>query len=261
MCEGFIQLHRKLLDWEWYSDTNVCRLYTHCLLKANFQDKKWRGTLVKRGEFITSLPILANETGLSLKNVRTALTKLKSTGELAGNSTNKYTVISITNYDQYQTDGRQNGRQEAGKGQASGRQRATTNKRNKENKRNNLKEIEEKKVNQKKEEKEKNDFETFWSTYGRIGNKQQAIKSYERAIKGGVSYDQIIEGLEKYQAQCRANGTEHRFIKHASTWLNNYGWEDEYPIYQHPEPQRRPTAHENFTTGIALALAEFDQQQ
>lgn len=45
---GWIKLHRKLLDWEWYSDTNCRLLFIHCLLKANFEDTKWRGVDIKK---------------------------------------------------------------------------------------------------------------------------------------------------------------------------------------------------------------------
>ena len=40
---GYIKLHRKLLEWEWYSDTNVKIVFLHCLLMANHDDTKWRG--------------------------------------------------------------------------------------------------------------------------------------------------------------------------------------------------------------------------
>lgn len=73
-------------------------------------------------------------------------------------------------------------------------------------------------------------FDEFWEQYGKIGNKQQAIKSYNKSIKGGTLHETIIGGVEKYQAYARANNTERKYIKHASTWLNNRGWEDDYPI-------------------------------
>jgi hypothetical protein len=78
----------------------------------------------------------------------------------------------------------------------------------------------------------KNRFDDFWERYGKIGNKQSALKVYNKLIKEGVSHEKIISGLDRYQAQCRANKTEPRYIKHASTWLNAKGWEDEYPIYK-----------------------------
>ena len=100
--EGFIYLHRKLIDWEWYDDANAMRLFIHCLLEANFIDKQWHGITIKRGSFITSQPKLAYRLKLSVQQIRTALNKLKSTGELTVYKTADYSIISINNYDDYQ---------------------------------------------------------------------------------------------------------------------------------------------------------------
>jgi hypothetical protein len=129
--EGWIKLHRGLLDWEWYDDPKVFRLFIHCLLKANYEDKDWRGTKIFRGSFVTSLQKLSCETKLSVKEIRTILGKLKGK-ELAIKSSSQNTVIQVVRYDEYQSganEGQTNG-------QTKGNQRATTknikNKKNKE---------------------------------------------------------------------------------------------------------------------------------
>ena len=103
---GFIQLHRKLLEWEWYTDQKTFKLFLHCLLKANFKDKDWRGKTIKRGQFVTSISHLSSETGLSIKQVRTALENLESTGEVDKQTTNLNTWITILYYDKYQSEGK-----------------------------------------------------------------------------------------------------------------------------------------------------------
>ena len=102
MNNGWIKLHRSLLDWEWYDDVNVTRLFLHCLFKANHKDKKYRGSVVKRGTFLTGRDLLALETGLSVQQIRTSLTKLKSTNELTIKSSRQGTVIEVVNYDKFQ---------------------------------------------------------------------------------------------------------------------------------------------------------------
>lgn len=99
---GFILIHRQLLEWEWYDDLKVFRLFIHCLLKANHTDKKYKGQLVKRGTFLTSRDLLSDETGLTVREVRTALNKLISTNELTNVATRKGSVITVVNYDKYQ---------------------------------------------------------------------------------------------------------------------------------------------------------------
>ena len=131
--EGYIALHRKILEWEWYDDMNVFRLFMHCLLKANHKDKEWRGNVIKRGSFISSLGKLSQETGLTVKQVRTSLDKLKRTSEMASKGTSQHTVFTIKNYDEYQSGGKQKDKRRASEGQAKGKQRATTNNDNNEN--------------------------------------------------------------------------------------------------------------------------------
>ena len=102
MNHGWIKLHRSLLDWEWYDDVNVTRLFLHCLFKANHKDKKYRGSVVQRGTFLTGRDLLAVETGLSVRQVRTSLSKLKSTNELTIKTSRQGTVIEVVNYDRFQ---------------------------------------------------------------------------------------------------------------------------------------------------------------
>lgn len=143
MSSGWIKLHRRTLEWEWYDDINTSRLFIHCLLKANHKDKKWRGLDINRGSFWTSLDALSDETGLSKKSVRTSLDRLKSTCELAdkGHSTGRLRgrMITVCNYDSYQAEGTQTAPETADKGQASGTQRAAT--KNVKNEKNEIKEI------------------------------------------------------------------------------------------------------------------------
>ena len=100
--EGWIKIHRKIINWEWYDDINTKVLFLHLLLTANHEDKKWRGKIIKRGEKITSLSHLSEEIGLSVQQIRTSLSKLKSTNEITIKSTSKYTLISIEKYNDYQ---------------------------------------------------------------------------------------------------------------------------------------------------------------
>lgn len=100
--EGWIKIHRKLLEWEWYDDINTFRLFMHLLLKANHKLKKYRGMTLQPGTIITGLEVLSNETGLTVQQVRTALAKLKSTNEITNKTSNKGTVIQVVKYKDYQ---------------------------------------------------------------------------------------------------------------------------------------------------------------
>lgn len=104
---NFIKLSRKMLDWEWYTDEHTKTLFIHCLLKANWKKGSFKGVTVKRGEFITSLQNLANETGLTIKQIRVALKHLEFTGEIKVKNLKFGRLIIIVNYDLYQNNGNQ----------------------------------------------------------------------------------------------------------------------------------------------------------
>ncbi len=100
--DGFISLHRSLLDWEWYGNKNVRMLFIHLLMRVNWKDSRWQGVEIERGSIVTSYEKLAKETKMSVQEVRTALNKLKSTGEITCKTTNKFTLINVVNFKKFQ---------------------------------------------------------------------------------------------------------------------------------------------------------------
>ena len=102
MKERWIKVYEKLKQWEWYGDPNMVSTLLHLLLTANWKDKKWRGILIKRGQLITSRTHLADEIGISEQQTRTCLERLQASGVITCEATNKFTIITICNYDVYQ---------------------------------------------------------------------------------------------------------------------------------------------------------------
>ena len=102
--KGYIKIYRSILDWEWWSDNNVCKLFLYILLSANWKDKRWQGIEVKRGEFVTSIDNLASGTNLTKSQVRTSLNKLQSSGEVIAKSQQgkRYTIIRVCKFEEYQ---------------------------------------------------------------------------------------------------------------------------------------------------------------
>lgn len=78
----YVKISRKILDWEWYTDVNTKVVFFHILLKANWKNGRFQGMEIPRGSFVTSYQSLAEETGLTVMNVRTAIKHLKLTQEI-----------------------------------------------------------------------------------------------------------------------------------------------------------------------------------
>ena len=141
--EGYIKLHRKILDNGIFRKPNVSHLFNYCLLRANWSDKTivWNGQplVVERGSFVTGRKQIALDTGLSEQNVRSALRTLshfsmvqKSTSK----STIKFSYLTVCNYDDYQhieDEGNQQTNQQPTSNQPAINQQPTTNKNNKTN--------------------------------------------------------------------------------------------------------------------------------
>ncbi len=134
---GFIVLSKKMLKWGWYQDNNTKVLFIHLLLIANWEEKKWQEIEIKRGQVVTSINHLAQQTNLSTQQVRTSLNKLISTNEITKSSTNKYTLITIKNYKKYQDYNKEDNKRITNEQQTNNNQITTTKPRKPNNQENN----------------------------------------------------------------------------------------------------------------------------
>lgn len=101
-------------------------MFVHLLLSANYEDGKWRGQVVKRGQVITTRASLSRATGMSEKAVRTCLAHLAASECVKIETRAKqYTVITICKYDNYQISKPQDGQRAANERPTSGQQRAS----------------------------------------------------------------------------------------------------------------------------------------
>ena len=123
---GWIKLHRKLRDWEWYDDHNATRLLIHLLISVNYEDKKWKGILIKSGSLVTSWEHLSKDCGLSLQQTRTSMTKLESSGEVTRNVTNKFQLITLVKWEELQSKENQITEELTNKQQSNNKQVTTT---------------------------------------------------------------------------------------------------------------------------------------
>lgn len=207
----YIKLYRSMLEWEWYKNINTKILFIHMLLKANWKDGKFEGKVIPRGSFVSSLSKLADETDLTIREVRTAISHLETSGELTIKRHSKYSVFTIKNYIQYQVNDNQ-----------------TTSKRHSVD--NQTTTIEEKKEIKKGRNNNnlcKNDaselFETLWKLYpNKRGKTQVTDKDKQKLLEIGL--EEMTRAIERYKKYIEANKDWYK-PKNGSTFFKG-GYED-----------------------------------
>lgn len=222
--EGHIKIHRRMLEWEWYSNLNTCRVFLHMLLKANWKDGRFQGQLIERGSFVTSLTKLSDETSLTVNEVRGALKNLKSTGEITSTAHSKYSVFTVVNYNLYQDINKQNHNQITNSSQADHNQ--ITNTSQPINKL--LTTIEEKKE-EKEGKKARREEKSIKGVYVPDEKLNEAILDFikhRKAIKKPMT-DRAIELLIKRLDNMASDHDEQiELLEHAIL----KGWQTPYPI-------------------------------
>jgi hypothetical protein len=130
---GWIKIHRKFLDWEWFNKSEAVHLFMYLVLKANHKDGQWQGIDIKKGQFVTSFGKISADTKISLQTIRTLLKKFEKSNEINIQTTNKYSVITICKYECYQKETETTNEQLTNKQQSTNNQ-LTTNKNDKNEK-------------------------------------------------------------------------------------------------------------------------------
>lgn len=107
--EGFIKVHRRMSSHPLFQSNKLAKhIFRELILLAAWREttQDWRGKpiAIGRGEVMISTRRLADETGFSHQQVRTALAQMASHGMLKLNTPerNATMVISICNYGKYQ---------------------------------------------------------------------------------------------------------------------------------------------------------------
>ena len=102
--KGYIRLHRNIVDWCWYKNANTFRVFIHLLLNANTRPYRFENIIINRGEIATSYERIGLAIDISYAAVRTAISHLRNTGTLTVKKYPKFLVITVLNYDAYQSD-------------------------------------------------------------------------------------------------------------------------------------------------------------
>ena len=210
---GYVKLHRKMFEWEWWDDINTFRLFITILLLANWKPKKWRGRVIPRGSCWTSIPELAKKSGLTYQQTRTSYFKLISTGEITDKVTSRGRLVTVANYDVYQLDEQKatnkitdkNADNQQTINQQSNRQSTTTE--------------EHKELKNIKELKEQQQSST-------AGIDINEILSVQEIAALGKRYERVNELLDEVEADINAKG---KTVRYPFRYVNGYARNKEWP--------------------------------
>lgn len=182
MCKGFMRFSReRVSEFEWLSNPTICYFFFRLLFKANYKDGRWQGVEVKRGQLLTGRKSLSEEFNLTERQVRTCLEKLTSTGYIDQQTTNKYTIITICNYDSWQSFEDVNDQQTTSKRPANDHN--IINNEREEIKKDNVDSIpstEQKKKKEKVKKEKDEKFEEVWLAYNKKGSKKDSLEQWQK---------------------------------------------------------------------------------
>lgn len=236
---SYIKIDRKILEWEWWPDINTHRLFSYMLLKANWKDAKFKGELIPRGSFVSSIAALAEGTNLTVNEVRTALKHLKSTNEITSKSCNKYTIFTVNNYNTYQDINEQNHNQITNKSQAINKPLTT------------IEEYKEIKKDRKEQEDDTDSqrilpgdrFNEFCELYPKKFSNILVVNgeyTYLLQTTPSLSEDELIAAVRNYAESCRIQKTKERFVKNPENWLRDSVWINYLPEnYKKPKGEKK----------------------
>ena len=115
MNQGYVRLWRKTLESGWLRNHQLWAFWSWCLMKATHKEYDavigYQQVRLVPGQFIFGRRQAAIETGLSEQQIRTIVDSLKNRGNLTIKSTNRFSIISIVNWEIYQGNGIENNQQ------------------------------------------------------------------------------------------------------------------------------------------------------
>ena len=135
---GYIKMHRSLMDKGYYLKSEYVHLWLHLIYKATYTKREFmfndKIEVLQPGQFITSRNKLSIETGIEESKIERILNVFKTEQQIEQQSRNKFRIISILNWNEYQNLEQQNELEMNSKRTASEQQVNTNNKDKKEKK-------------------------------------------------------------------------------------------------------------------------------
>lgn len=131
--DGYVKIHRALCEKGYYKDSHYVHLWIHCIMKATYQEKEYlfnnKIHHLMPGQFIAGRKSLSKETGIQESKVERILKVFETERQIEQQKTNKFRIITISNWNKYQVD-----EQQMNNKRTTSEQQVNTNKKDKKEK-------------------------------------------------------------------------------------------------------------------------------
>lgn len=97
----WVRLYEDILDHEIGADDWLFRLFSWCLLRANYKTKIFQGVEVARGSFVTGRNKASEALGVSPSKWYRGMLRLVEIGSITLDVNSKWTTVTICNYERY----------------------------------------------------------------------------------------------------------------------------------------------------------------
>ena len=97
--KGWYRQQRNLSERPWYKDSVMVHLYTYLKERAYVADGRYEGKLIRRGSCPITRSEISEVTGISPKTLDRNLKKLISYGEIIVKGNNRFSIITVCDYD------------------------------------------------------------------------------------------------------------------------------------------------------------------
>lgn len=108
MQQGYIKLHRQLLDTDIFENPKLLKVFIWCLLKATHTDREQRVgrkiVKLKQGQFIFGRAKASLELDIPQSTIWDYMKLLENRRTISIKSNNKYSVVTIENWGLYQNN-------------------------------------------------------------------------------------------------------------------------------------------------------------
>ena len=239
--DGWLKLYRSILDSAVFQDAEILKVWIWLLCNVAFEqhDTICYGKVIhlKPGQIATGRKKIAQCTDLNENKVYRALTALKSLGNIEIKATNKYSIITVVNWDKYQDE---NGKRTSSEQQTNSK--TTTEEQQDNNKRTQHK-------NGKNGKKEKNIymcsfFQSVWDEYPKKLGKNKITKAAMKQLEE-AGEDAVMSAVRHYVEKIKREGTEEKYIMHGSTFFNG-AWTDYLKPDEPAEPLQQQQRRKSF---------------